>query len=133
MNSGRGARCGPFGTALRKDDYVRHGVPVWGIDNVYPNRFVEEERLVHYARQVRGTDGVLRGAGRHPDLTSGHCGADVCSAPTSSPSIIGTNLIRVALDRNRIVPEYVTAIFTYFPTRVGGLRDKLRRRRHTRS
>jgi type I restriction enzyme S subunit len=53
---------------------------------------------------------------------AGTVGRMCVARPNSSPSIIGTNLIRVALDHQRIVPEYVTAIFTYFPTRVGGLR-----------
>ena len=35
-----GTRCGPFGSALPKRDYVAQGIPVWGIDNVQPNRFV---------------------------------------------------------------------------------------------
>jgi type I restriction enzyme S subunit len=39
------ARCGPFGSALHKSEYAESGVPVWGIDNVQPNRFVESESL----------------------------------------------------------------------------------------
>ena len=36
-----GARCGPFGSALKKHEYVEEGIPVWGIENVQPNLFVE--------------------------------------------------------------------------------------------
>ena len=40
-----GVKCGPFGSALRKDEYSETGVPVWGIPNVLPNRFLEAGSL----------------------------------------------------------------------------------------
>ena len=40
-----GTCCGPFGSALKKHEYVEDGIPVWGIDNVKPNQFIQERSL----------------------------------------------------------------------------------------
>ena len=40
-----GTCCGPFGSALKKYEYVEDGIPVWGIDNVKPNQFIQERSL----------------------------------------------------------------------------------------
>ena len=40
-----GTCCGPFGSALKKHEYVEDGIPVWGIDNVKPNEFIQERSL----------------------------------------------------------------------------------------
>ena len=42
--------------------------------------------------------------------------------PIQSPSIIGTNLVRVALDQTVMVPEHFTALFTGFGSSAGQLR-----------
>ena len=36
-----GAKCGPFGSALKKHEYVVAGIPVWTMNNVGANEFVE--------------------------------------------------------------------------------------------
>src|SRR5262249_22030080 len=40
-----GVKCGPFGSALKKNEYTDTGVPVWGIPNVLANQFVETGSL----------------------------------------------------------------------------------------
>jgi type I restriction enzyme S subunit len=40
-----GVKCGPFGSALKKHEYVETGIPVWTIDNVGENEFSEEHCL----------------------------------------------------------------------------------------
>jgi type I restriction enzyme S subunit len=32
-----GTKCGPFGSALKKDEFVESGVPVWNMDNIDPS------------------------------------------------------------------------------------------------
>ncbi|HXD11597.1 MAG TPA: hypothetical protein VN653_16145, partial [Anaerolineales bacterium] len=42
--------------------------------------------------------------------------------PSVSPSIIGTNLVRISLDFEIINPEYFTALFSYFGSRFASLK-----------
>ena len=44
------------------------------------------------------------------------------ATPRKSPSIIGTNLIRLTLDRRVIEPGYFTALLTHFGDQIGRLR-----------
>ena len=41
----RGTQTGPFGSSLKRHEYVEEGIPVWGIDNVRENEFVERDSL----------------------------------------------------------------------------------------
>jgi len=117
-----GTKCGPFGSALKRYEYVGTGVPVWGIDNVLPNEFVEENSLFiteSKFQEIRAYEV------QHGDVLISRAGTvgRMCIAnPIQSPSIIGTNLIRVVLNRQLMIPEYFVVLFTYFPNRVAQLR-----------
>ena len=60
-------RIGPFGSSLKKDELVEKGIPVVGIENILPNRFVcsfrkfitEEklDQLSNYKRLFRKSSG----------------------------------------------------------------------------
>ena len=117
-----GVKCGPFGSALKKAEYSETGVPVWGIPNVLPNRFLEAGSLfippTKYL-ELRSYD-VKRG-----DILISRAGTvgRICVAhPMASESIIGTNLIRLALDKTRILPEFFASLLTHFASDVGQLR-----------
>src|SRR5581483_5506116 len=117
----KGITTGPFGSLLKKNELVDEGVPVWGINNVLPNEFVETgasfitaekyKRLLAYT--VQSGDILISRAG-----TVGR----VCVAYPSSVSIIGTNLVKITLDTSQISPEYFTTLFTFFSDRIGNLR-----------
>jgi type I restriction enzyme S subunit len=40
-----GTQSGPFGSGLKKHEYVSEGIPVWGVDNVQQNHFVPHAKL----------------------------------------------------------------------------------------
>ncbi len=42
QDSRDGVKCGPFGSALKKHEYVAAGIPVWTMNNVAENEFVED-------------------------------------------------------------------------------------------
>jgi type I restriction enzyme S subunit len=117
-----GMRCGPFGTALRKEEYVSEGVPVWGIENVQPNLFLEGGSLFISEDKYSSLSAYSVRAGDVLISRAGTVGRMCVAYPPEEHSIIGTNLIRVALDQAVIVPDYFTALFTYFADRVAGLR-----------
>ena len=116
-----GTRCGPFGSTLKKADYEDTGIPVWGIDNVLPNRFVARPSLFISqgkfeelrAFEVKPGDILISRAG-----TVGR----MCVARDVKPSIIGTNLIRLSLDAAVLQPEYFCVLFTYFAERFKSMR-----------
>jgi len=117
-----GAKCGPFGSALKKHEYVNSGIPVWGIPNVLSNHFVEEGSLFISPSKF---DELRAYAVEPGDLLISRAGTvgRICVArPNAINSIIGTNLIRLALDRERIVPEFFATLMTHFAFHDRGLR-----------
>jgi type I restriction enzyme S subunit len=122
LEPGRGMQTGPYGTALRKADYTDHGVPVWGIENVGENEFhpvpglyVSPARLPELQQfAVHDGDVLVSRAGTAGRMAVARTGG--------VESIIGTNLIRVSLNPELIVPEYFTTLATSFGESVGELR-----------
>lgn len=117
-----GARCGPFGSALKKHEYQENGIPVWGIPNVLPNQFVETGSLFISPSKY---DQLRAYAVEEGDLLISRAGTvgRICVVrPQAQKSIIGTNLIRLTLDQRRVVPEFFATLMTYFGKDVGTLR-----------
>jgi len=117
-----GIRTGPFGSSLKRSEYVEQGIPVWGIDNVRPNEFVESGSL--FITEAKFSE-LLNYSVDYGDVLisrAGTVGRMCVAKPTMFPSIIGSNLLRVALDKSRVLPEYFTALFTHFMHKVGQLK-----------
>lgn len=117
-----GTKCGPFGSALKKDEYTREGVPVWNMDNITlkgdfidsPSLWVSEykyQELESYS--VLDGDVIISRAG-----TVGKMGVVRSYSPRS---IISTNLIRVRFNE-KLYPEYFVSLMTYCKGRVGNLK-----------
>ena len=117
-----GVKCGPFGSALRKDEYSETGVPVWGIPNVLPNRFLEAGSLFIPRTKYLELRSYEVKPGNILVSRAGTVGRICVANPTASESIIGTNLIRLALDKNRVLPEFFATLLTHFASDVGQLR-----------
>lgn len=122
VNSADGTKCGPFGSALKKHEFVQDGVPVWNMDNIddrgrmmlpcrmciTPHKF---RQLASYA--VRDGDVIISRAG-----TVGK----MCVVSAGLPeSIISTNLIRVRFGTG-LLPLYFVSLMTYCKGRVGRLK-----------
>ena len=99
-----GMRCGPFGTALSKVEYVSGGVPVWGIENVKPNLFKEDGSLFITEDKYEELVTYLVSKGDVLISRAGTVGRMCVARPSRHPSIIGTNLIRVSLDKRVMEP-----------------------------
>jgi type I restriction enzyme S subunit len=117
-----GTQSGPFGSALKKHEYTDYGVPVWGVENVHPNRFKGEARLfisnekfedLRRYNVVRGDVLISR---------AGTVGRMCVAEPGCAHSIISTNLVRVSLDQSKLLPEYFVCLFTYFADRLSALK-----------
>jgi type I restriction enzyme S subunit len=117
-----GAKCGPFGSALKKHEYVAEGVPVWTMNNVGANEFIEDgclfitpqkfEELAVYDAQ--NGDILVSRAG-----TVGRMAIVQTKYPRS---IIHSNIIRLSLNDTKILPIYFVALMTWFAPRVARLK-----------
>ena len=117
-----GTQSGPFGSALKKHEYVDEGIPVWGVENVQHNNFVENAKLfiTHEKFEQLKRYRVLPG-----DVLisrAGTVGRMCIARPSVDRSIISTNLVRVALDAEALIPEYFVGLFTFVPHRLGALK-----------
>lgn len=117
-----GTQSGPFGSSLKRHEYTDSGIPVWGVENVQANRFmgtaklfISEEKYEQLRRySVRFGDVLISRAGT--------VGRMCIARPVVERSIIGTNLVRVALDPQSLLAEYFVALFTYLPHRLEALK-----------
>lgn len=117
-----GVKCGPFGSALKKDEYSDAGVPVWGIPNVFPNQFIEAGSLFIPRAKFLELQAYAVEPGDLLISRAGTVGRICVARPQAKESIIGTNLIRIRLDNRRVLPEFFAALFTHFAGDVGRLR-----------
>jgi type I restriction enzyme S subunit len=109
-----GARCGPFGSALKKYEYVETGIPVCGIPNILPNRFIEEGSLFISPSKFEELGAYSIESGDLLFSRAGTVGRICVARPNAKVSIIGSNLIRLSLDQRKIVPEFFSALTTHF-------------------
>ena len=117
-----GAKCGPFGSALKKHEYVAAGIPVWTMNNVGANEFVEDGCL--YIRPEKFDELAAYDAQNGDILISraGTVGRMAIVRTTYPRSIIHTNIIRLSLNHAKILPIYFVALMTWFAPRVARLK-----------
>lgn len=117
-----GTKCGPFGSALKKDEYILNGIPVWVMDNIvgceFKSRgslFITEkkfEELKSYG--VKNGDIIISRAGT--------VGKMAVVETNERKSIISTNLIKVSLDRSLLSPYYFVYLMKYQGDKFGRLK-----------
>ena len=117
-----GTKCGPFGGALKKDEFVEKGIPVWNMDNINKkgelvseiNLWITKEKYdILNSYSVINDDIIISRAG-----TVGK----MCVVKTTfEKSIISTNLIRLRLDKNLLLPLFFVSLMTYFKERISRL------------
>ena len=117
-----GIQSGPFGASLKKHELVPEGIPVWGVDSVQQNNFVPSTNQFITEKKFQDLEryAVLEG-----DLLISRAGTvgRMCVADdVPEKSIISTNLVRVSLNRERMLPEYFAALFSFAGDRLGGLK-----------
>lgn len=122
VNPKEGTKCGPFGSALKKDELVDSGIPVWNMDNIDPSgrmalpfrMWITEEKYKELASySVIDGDIIISRAGTVGKM----CVARMCG----KPAIISTNLIRLRLD-DKLRPLHVVSLMTCCKGRVGRLK-----------
>jgi type I restriction enzyme S subunit len=117
-----GTKCGPFGSALKKKEYVKSGVPVWNMDNIsIDGRLQPDVSLWITDDKFEELKGYSAISGDVIISRAGTVGK-MCALITDYPkSIISTNLIRVRFGQE-LLPQYFVSLMTYCKGRVGKLR-----------
>jgi type I restriction enzyme S subunit len=122
LNPKEGTKCGPFGSALKKEELVDSGVPVWNMDNIaadgrmaLPFRmWITTDKYDELsAYSVQDGDIVISRAGT--------VGKMCVARMNGQPSIISTNLIRVRLGAD-LRPLHFVSLMLYWKGRVGRLK-----------
>lgn len=122
INPKEGTKCGPFGSALKKEELVDAGVPVWNMDNIasdgqmaLPFRMWitadKYDELVAYS--VKDGDIIISRAGT--------VGKMCVARMNGQPAIISTNLIRLRLG-DELRPLHFVSLMLYCKGRVGRLK-----------
>ena len=117
-----GAKCGPFGSALKKHEYVPEGIPVWTMENVGENEFREEGCLYITPEKFEELKAYDAQNGDILISRAGTVGRMAIVETKHPRSIIHSNIIRLSLDPSRCLPIYFVVLMTFFAHRVGRLK-----------
>ena len=98
INPKDGTKCGPFGSALKKEEFIATGIPVWNMDNIDPSSrmvlpfrmWITKEKFKELAAySVEDGDIIISRAGT--------VGKMCVARMEGKPAIISTNLLRLRL------------------------------------
>ena len=104
-------KCGPFGSQLKINEYVKEGIPVYGIDNVEVNRFIESKPKFITKEKYKELKSFKVDPGDLLITRTGTVGR-VCLAPSKvKESVIGPNLLLIKCNLLFLIPEYLSFCF----------------------
>ena len=122
INPKGGTKCGPFGSALKKEELVDSGVPVWNMDNIAADgQMVLPFRMWITADKY---DDLAAYSVQDGDIIISRAGTvgKMCVARINDqPAIISTNLIRLRLGTD-LRPLHFVSLMLYCKGRVGRLK-----------
>jgi type I restriction enzyme, S subunit len=122
INPKDGTKCGPFGSALKKQEFVDYGVPVWNMDNISTNgKMIRPFRMwitndkydALKSYSVQDGDIIISRAGT--------VGKMCVAYMHEQPAIISTNLIRLRLGPD-LNPLHFVSLMLYCKGRLGRLK-----------
>ncbi len=107
----KGLTTGPFGTALRKADHRKYGAPVFGIENIGKGVFIPGNKIFITREKANELKSFKVSGGDIIISRSGTVG-EICAVPNGlGLSFLSTNLMRVSLNSNIIIPQYFVFLF----------------------
>ena len=102
---------GPFGTMLKKHEHQQSGVPVLGIENIGAGKFKPNNKIFVTAEKAEDLKSFML---RSDDIIISRSGTvgELCIVPAHMEgSLLSTNLMRVTLDDEKILPKYFVYLF----------------------
>ena len=114
-----GTKCGPFGSALKKDEYVDSGIPVWNMDNISKKgKFINKINLMITIDKFNKLENYSTLNGDIIISRAGTVGKMCVVNSRYENSIISTNLIRLRLNQDKLLPLYFISLMTYCKKRL---------------
>lgn len=101
-------KIGPFGSSLKKDELVSRGVPVAGIENVLPNRFLPAFRKYITDKKFADLADYQIKPGDVLVTTMGTIGRAAVVPDNIGMAIIDSHLFRMRLDESKVDPSYLS-------------------------
>lgn len=111
----RGMKTGPFGSLLKKHEHQLDGVPVLGIENIAALKFVAGNKI--YVTKEKANE-LLEYNAQPGDILISRSGTvgEVCVVPEGiGEARISTNLVRIALTLNGMLPFFFCMLFNGSP------------------
>lgn len=122
VNPKEGTKCGPFGSALKKEELVDSGVPVWNMDNIAADgQMVLPFRMWITADKYKDLASYSVQDGDIIISRAGTVGKMCVARMNGQSAIISTNLIRLRLG-NELRPLHFASLMLYCKGRVGRLK-----------
>ena len=115
-------KCGPFGSALKKEEYVKQGIPVWIMDNIQDYNFNEIGCLYIYEEKYLDLTSYSASNGDIIISRAGTVGKMCVIDSKFEKSIISTNLIKISLNDKLLNPYFFVKLMKYFGKKIGRLR-----------
>ena len=111
-----GLKTGPFGSLLKKHEHREKGVPVLGIENIGAKKFVHGSKIHITQEKAKQLAGYAALPGDILISRSGTVG-EVCVVPDNlGEARISTNVMRVVLNQEIMLPEFFIMLFNGAPS-----------------
>ncbi|MBD2436583.1 restriction endonuclease subunit S [Nostoc sp. FACHB-110] len=111
----KGMKTGPFGSLLKKHEHQTEGVPVLGIENIAAMEFIPGSKI-HISKEKANE--LSEYDARPGDVLISRSGTvgEVCVVPEGlGEARISTNLMRISLAPNGLVPAFFCMLFNGSP------------------
>jgi type I restriction enzyme, S subunit len=116
-------KTGPFGSLLKKHEHQTSGVAVLGIENIQAMHFIRGSKIHINEKKAHQLEGYRALPGDILISRSGTVG-EVCVVPEDIGDVrISTNLIKVSLAKNGMLPEWFIFLFNGSPFVLGQVKE----------
>lgn len=107
----KGMSTGPFGTMLKKHEHQSTGIPVLGIENIGEGEFIPGNKIFVTPEKALELQAFRLHAGDIIISRSGTVG-ELCIVPSyMENALLSTNLMRISLDDEIVLPRYFVYLF----------------------
>jgi type I restriction enzyme, S subunit len=121
INDKDGTKCGPFGSALKKEEFTNNGIPVWVMDNIQGGRFINKTALFIKKEKYETLASYRTFSGDIIISRAGTVGK-MAVVNYEGEAIISTNLIRLRLDKTKLIPLIFIILMNNWGPKVAKLR-----------